>query len=121
MLSSASPEEMQRAEQTTPPPTKTATKQKDPRMVAMGRQLGLRSQEFKLKKRDMMESGKQQLEQASEQVETDSGSRTQMIPVSGVIAALALGYLIYTNISAKYCCPPSSAPDGDERVEQVKV
>jgi len=46
--SSASPEEKQQAE---PPPTQTVSKQKDPRRVAMGRQLGIRSQEFKRKKR----------------------------------------------------------------------
>jgi len=50
--SSALPEEMQQA---TSPPSKTITKQKYPRRVAMGRQLGLRSQEFKLKNREMME------------------------------------------------------------------
>jgi len=38
-------------------PTQVVTKQKDSRRVAMGRQLGLRSQEFKLKKREIMESG----------------------------------------------------------------
>jgi len=96
--SSASP-----GEQTSPPPTHTVTKQKYPRRVAMGRLLGLRSQEFKLKKREMMESGKQQLQQASEQVDTDSGSRTQMIAVSGVIAVLPFGYLVYTNTSTKHC------------------
>jgi len=110
--SSASPEE-----QASPPPTHTVTKQKDPRRVAMGRQLGLRSQEFKLKKEEMMESGKQQ-------VETDSGSRTQMIAASGVIAVLAFGYLIYkviANTSTWDCCPLSSPPDGYEQAEQVKV
>jgi len=115
--------EQQQAIEQVPPP-QVVTKQKDPRRVAMGRQLGLRSQEFKLKKREMMESGKQQeqqLQQPSEQVETDSGSRTQMIAMSGLTAALAFGYLIYTNISTKYCCPPSSPPDGGERAEQVKV
>jgi len=44
-----------------------------------------------------------------------------MIAVSWVIAVLAFGYLIYTNISTKDCCPPSSPPDGDERAERVKV
>jgi len=122
--SSASPEEMQRAEQATPHQTKTVTKQKDPRRVSMGRQLGLRSQELKLKKRELMESGKQHLQQLAEQAETDSGSRTQMIAVSGVFAALAFGYLIYTNTRTKHCCPPSSPPDGYEKqqqAEQVKV
>jgi len=77
-------------------------------------------------KREMMEPGKQQLQQeqrATERVETDSGSKTQMIAVSGVIAALALGYLIFkviVNTSARHCCPPSSPPDGYEQ-QQVKV
>jgi len=75
----------------------------------------------------LIESGKQQqqVEQDVEQVEADSGSgsRTQVITVSGVIAALAFGYLIckvLANTSTKHCCQPSSPPDGDERRQQQR-
>jgi len=53
-----------------------------------------------------------------------------MIAVSGVIAALPFGYLIYKVIaktSTKHCCPPSSPDSYEQRqqaieqAEQVKV
>jgi len=45
-----STEEQQVTPTPTPTTTKTVTKQKDPKRVALGRQLGLRSKEYKLKK-----------------------------------------------------------------------
>jgi len=91
--SSASPEETQQA---TPPPTKTVTKQKDPRRFTMGRQLGLRSQEFKRKKREMMESGKYiPIGYREGENNPKSGNKTQIIAAGVVIAALAIGYIVH--------------------------
>jgi len=81
--------------------TKVVTKQKDPKRVAMGRQLGLRSKEYKLKKQEMMKSEKHDLEGE----EPKSSNKTPVIAAGGVVLALGLGYFIFIKLKQSLSIP----------------
>jgi len=88
---------------TTPSPTttKVVTKQKDPKRVAMGRQLGLRSKKYKVKKQEMMKSKKRDLEGE----EPKSSNKTPAIAAGGVVLGLGLGCFIYTKLKQSLSIP----------------
>jgi len=82
--------------------TKTVTKQKDPKRVAIGRQLGLKSKEYKLKKQEMMKSDKQVVNREDE---SPSVSKTPFLAAGGVVVVLGLGYFFYTKFKSSLRLP----------------
>jgi len=85
---------------------KTVTKQKDPKRVAMGRQQGLRSKEYKLKKQEMMKTEKQTEDKLNAPTSDTSknSSKTMMLGVT-LVGALGLGYFAYTRFKSSLCLP----------------
>jgi len=83
-------------------PTKTVIKQKDPKRVEMGRQLGLRSKEYKLKKQEMMKSEKE--DKLNAPTSDTSSSKTMIIGVT-LVGALGLGYFVYTKFKSSLHLP----------------
>jgi len=84
--------------------TKQVTKQKDPKRVAMGRQLGLRSKEYKLKKQEMMKSGKQDSE-VEEPKSSNESLASPVITAGEVVLGLGLGYFINTKFKSSLSIP----------------
>jgi len=89
-----------------PTPTKTVTKQKDPKRVAMRRQLGLKSKEYKLKKQEMMKSEKQVVNREDESY-SSSGNPSSLVVMGagGVVLVLGLGYFVYTKFKSSLHLP----------------
>jgi len=100
------PEVQQPSPTTTPSPntTNAVTKPKDPKRVAMGRQLGLKSKEYKLKKQDMMKSEKQVVNQEDES-NSSSGNKNLIMGAGGVVLVLGLGYCVYTKFKSSLHLP----------------
>jgi len=84
--------------------TRTVTKQKDPKRVAMARQLGLRSKEYKLKKQQIMKSEKEVKFDAPTSDTSKNSSKTMMIGVVG-LGALGLGYFAYNKFKSSLHLP----------------
>jgi len=86
----------EQGEDSHPTTTKVVTKQKDPKRVAMGRQLGLRNKAFKFKKQKMMKSEKE--EESSETSRTRQAcNKTMMIGLVG-LGVLGLVYFVYSKL-----------------------
>jgi len=85
--------------------TKTVTKQKDPKRVAMGRQLGLRRKEYKLKKQEMMKSENHDLEGEEPKFSSGNPSSLAVIGAGGVVLVLGLGYFVYTKFKSSLHLP----------------
>jgi len=118
-MSTEQPEVQQRSPTTTPSPTTTnvVTKQKDPKRVAMGRQLGLRSKEYKLRKQQMMKSEKNKHDDLEGEEPKSSNGRlnTPVIAAGGTVLALGLVYFIYTKLDQSLRLPTLTPTLNEQR------